>query len=151
MISLEQVKLLDSKVARTIDYVKKVIDENRQLKENLSSYQKRIDELDILVSHFRQDQNRIEDGILSALDRLNQFEGAVETLLSAEGKLQPPVAAESKLPTESKFPAESKAAPVVEVIPSEKLSGVPAMEEDPLPDREISDREDEDSRELDIF
>lgn len=83
MISLEQVKLLEAKVSRTIDYVKKVTEENVLLKGKLDSYQQRIDELEVLILRFKEDQSRIEDGILSALDRLNQFEDAVEKKLSA--------------------------------------------------------------------
>jgi chromosome segregation ATPase len=106
MVSLEQIKLLESKVSRTIDYVKKVTEENRQLKEKLDSYQKRIDDLEGLVLQFKQDQSRIEDGILSALDRLNQFEDALESKfttvskLSTEGTQPPkkPQTAESKPP-----------------------------------------------------
>jgi len=86
MVSLEQVKLLEAKVTRAIDYLKKVTEEKIQLKEKLDSYQKRIDELEILVQRFKEDQGRIEDGILSALDRLNQFEDALENTLSAESK-----------------------------------------------------------------
>jgi len=86
MISLEQVKLLESKVTRTIEYVKKVTEENTFLKGKLDTYQKRIGELEVLIQRFKEDQNRIEDGILSALDRLNQFEDALETTISREGK-----------------------------------------------------------------
>ena len=86
MVSLEQIKLLESKVTRTIDYVNKVTEENKRLKEKLDSYQVRIDELEILILQFKEDQSRIEDGILSALDRLNQFEDAVGTVLSTENK-----------------------------------------------------------------
>jgi len=84
MISLEQVKLLESKVTRTIDHVIKVTDENKQLKGKLDSYQKRIDELEVLIQQFKHEQSRIEDGILSALDRLNQFEDALEAAISSE-------------------------------------------------------------------
>jgi TolA-binding protein len=86
MVSLEQIKLLESKVTKTIDYVKKVTEEKQQLKEKLDSYQKRIDELEVLILQFKQDQNEIEDGILSALDRLNKFEDALESKLSIENK-----------------------------------------------------------------
>ena len=79
MVSLEQVKLLESKVSRTIDYVKKITEEKEFLKGKLDSYQKRIDELEILIQRFRDDQSRIEDGILSALDRLNQLEDAMDS------------------------------------------------------------------------
>jgi len=98
MVSLEQVKLLESKVTNTIEYVKKVTGENIKLKEKLNSYQKRIEELEVLVQQFKENQGRIEDGILSALDRLNQFEDALESKLSNE----------SKLPNENKLPVEDK-------------------------------------------
>ena len=78
MISLEQVRLLESKVTKTIDYVKKVTEENTRLKEKLDSNQKRIDELEVLIQRFRDEQKQIEDRIVSILDRLNQFEDASE-------------------------------------------------------------------------
>jgi len=89
MVSLEQVKLLESKVTNTIEYVKKVTAENTKLKEKLDSYQKRIEELEVLVQQFKENQGRIEDGILSALDRLNQFEDALESKLSIEIESKP--------------------------------------------------------------
>ena len=84
MVTLEQVKLLESKVTNAIDYVKKVTEENSSLKGKLDSYQKRISELEVLIQQFREEQGRIEDGILSALDRLNQFEDALEKTLAEE-------------------------------------------------------------------
>jgi predicted nuclease with TOPRIM domain len=88
MINLEQVKLLESKVAKAIDYVERLTKENTALhrqeaewQAKLESYQKRIDELEVLVTSFKEDQGRIEEGILSALDRLSQFEKAIEKSL----------------------------------------------------------------------
>lgn len=89
MITLEQVRLLESKVTNTIEYVKKVSAENTSLKGKLDSYQKRIGELEVLIQRFREDQSRIEDGILSALDRLNQFEDAIESKLSKNHGVPP--------------------------------------------------------------
>jgi FtsZ-binding cell division protein ZapB len=88
MINLEQVKLLESKVAKAIDYVERLTKENTALRrqeaewqKKMESYQKRIDELEILVTGFKEDQGRIEEGILAALDRLSQFEKAIEKSL----------------------------------------------------------------------
>ena len=108
MVSLEQVKLLETKVTRTIEYVKKVTDENTQLKGKLDSYQKKIDELEVLIQRFRDDQSQIEDGILSALDRLNQFEDALESTLSAESRNSSDTRAAPKKDTREgkKAPAE---------------------------------------------
>jgi FtsZ-binding cell division protein ZapB len=93
MVTLEQVKLLETKVAKAIDYVDHLTGENTMLKEKLSGYQTRIDELEVLIRQFKEDQGRIEGGILSALDRLNQFEDALErgvsSIIPKEDKMVP--------------------------------------------------------------
>ncbi|MDR2758611.1 MAG: cell division protein ZapB [Spirochaetaceae bacterium] len=81
MVTLEQVKLLETKVAKALDFVSQVTGENTLLKEKLDTYQRRIDELEVLIQRFKEDQSRIEEGIISALNRLNQFEDAVEKSL----------------------------------------------------------------------
>lgn len=159
MVSLEQIKLLESKVSKTIDYVKTVTDENRQLKENLDSYQNRIDELEALVLQFKQDQSRIEDGILSALDRLNQFEDALESKLSTESKLsgENKPSGESKPAAESKSQGEPHTAEPAKTAQGKKNQGAAAMPEastpsavTPLPQAEQKNPE-EAGGELDIF
>jgi chromosome segregation ATPase len=82
MVTLEQVKLLETKVARAIEFVNRVTEENTSLKGKLDDCQKRIDEFEVLIQRFKDDQGRIEDGILSALDRLSQFEAAMERSIS---------------------------------------------------------------------
>jgi hypothetical protein len=94
MVTLEQVKLLETKVAKAIDYVNQVSGENSRLRVTLDNYRRRIDELEVLVQQFREDHGRIEKGIISALDRLNQFEDAIEKGLSAAGVV-PAVAPET--------------------------------------------------------
>jgi len=94
MLSLEQVQLLEARVAKAIEYVRRVNDENAVLSSEkagllskLESNQKRLDELEMLVMRFKEDQGRIEDGILAALDRLSQFEEAFESSLSSGSSL----------------------------------------------------------------
>ncbi|HCC37334.1 MAG TPA: cell division protein ZapB [Treponema sp.] len=82
MLTLEQVKLLETKVANTIEYMQRLTAENTALRTKLEVNQRRIDELEVLVTRFKEEQGRIEDGILAALDRLNQFEDAVEKTLA---------------------------------------------------------------------
>ena len=101
MISLEQVLLLETRVAKAIDYVKKVTADNAELvrqKEELvaklEANQKRIDELEVHVMRFKDEQGRIEDGIVAALDRLSQFEEAFENSLKDKPLAAP--AAEKK-------------------------------------------------------
>ena len=108
MVTLEQVKLLDLRVTKAVEYIKKINDENSALKGKLDTYQRRIDDLEVLIRKFKEDQSRIEDGILSALGRLNQFEDALENKFSIE----------NKIPIENKFPA----AAIPETKPENKIS-----------------------------
>ena len=87
MGTLEHVKLLESKVVKAIDFVKRLTEENDQLKDQLDSYQKRVDELEALIQSFKEEQGRIEDGILSALNRLNRFEDAIDKSLSPSASI----------------------------------------------------------------
>ena len=157
MVTLDQVKQLDEKVTRAIEYVKKVTgenvrltEENSRLTEKLDSCQKRIDELEVLVRKFKEDQSRIEDGILSALQRLNQFEDAVEGALSA---VKPASGAETVKP--AKTEAAKPAAPKPETeTPKTVEPELPVETEFSLEENDPEEDEDEalpDSGELDIF
>jgi hypothetical protein len=103
MVTLEQIKLLETKVARAIDIVVRVTGENTRLKSKLENYQKRIDELEVLIRRFKEDQSRIEDGILSALNRLNEFETALESSIAPAKPAEEPVPEKTVVP-EAKSP-----------------------------------------------
>jgi peptidoglycan hydrolase CwlO-like protein len=118
MISLEQVRLLETKVARVIDYVKRVAEENSRLKEKLDSCQKRVDELEVLVQAFKDDQSRIEDGILAALDQLNQVEDAIGSASSPGTETAAPK--ETPAPPARKKPEPAKPEPAKPVPEEEK-------------------------------
>ena len=88
MINLEQIKLLETKVANAIGYIERLSKENADLHQKeaeqqakLGNYQKQIDELEVLIMRFKEDQSKVEDAILAALDRFNQFEEAIEKSL----------------------------------------------------------------------
>ncbi|MDR1588354.1 MAG: cell division protein ZapB [Treponema sp.] len=162
MLTLEQVKLLETKVARAIEYVERVNTDNALLQSKLDAYQKRIDDLEVLVVRFKEDQSRIEDGILAALDRLNQFEDALENKLNPEtrdrqGDKKP--AAET--PAEPEKTASPKAAekkavekPVAEkpTAQNDSLEIFPENDEDDIADPlENSGEKQGETGELDIF
>jgi len=121
MINLEQVKLLESKVAKAIDYIERLTVENASLQQReketqtkLESCQKRIDELDKIVMQFREDHGQIETGILAALDRLSQFEKAMEKSLN-EGKAKTAVKETAHKQQAEKTPKT----PAKETLPAE--------------------------------
>ena len=146
MVSLEQVKLLESKVIGAIDYVKKVTEENTRLKGKLDSNQKRIEELEVLIRQFKEEQSRIEDGILSALDRLNQFEDALESKLSTESKLSAEDSSNSKGSVKDKPIPAAKAVPKKDGPKEKSASG--SIKE---PEASIKEDDSKSGEELDIF
>ncbi|MDR2482252.1 MAG: hypothetical protein LBD08_01320 [Treponema sp.] len=114
MVTLEQIKLLESKIIKAINLVNRLAEENIQLKQ-------RNNELEELAGRLRDEKMRVEAGIVSALERLNQFEDAIERSLSVSAK---PARAETALPgapqaaRQEKPPAHEEAPPAVEAQPS---------------------------------
>jgi chromosome segregation ATPase len=96
MGTLDQVRLLAEKVDKAIAYVKRLQEENVQLREQSESYRQRAEELETLLNDFKEEQERIAEGILSAIERLNEFEDAVEKgLVPVEQPAPPAVKTES--------------------------------------------------------
>jgi len=103
MLSLEQVQLLETKVSKAIEYIQRLTAENSALSgeragllAKLDVNQKRLDELEMLVMRFKEDQGRIEDGIIAALDRLSQFEEAFENSLKDKTTAKKPAVKREK-------------------------------------------------------
>ena len=165
MVTLEQVRLLETKVAKAIDYVKKVTDENALLRGKIDTYQKRIDELEVLVQRFKEDQSRIEEGIISALERLNQFEDAIEKSLStaqtAAGHIEKTAPGETREPETAEAPSEAPetGSPAAENGPVSRIPGDPdsdeaimaALEAEERTAREAAASNRDNTAELDIF
>jgi len=137
MLNLEQVKLLETKIAKAINYVERItkekgsmLQQEAELRAKLEAYQKqeaesraklesyksRIHELEALVARFKDDQGKIEESILSALDRLSQFEKDIEKSL-----LEKPVGAAGVQP---------KKAADMEPVMAELVTNVPESEND---------------------
>ena len=82
MLSLDQIKQLESRVSKAIELMQSLKDENDLLKLELHDRQKRIDELENIVLVFKNDQAKIEEGIINALNHLSAFE---DTVYQSEG------------------------------------------------------------------
>ncbi|MDR2767212.1 MAG: cell division protein ZapB [Treponema sp.] len=149
MVTLEQVKLLESKIVRAIGFVTQVTEENNRLK-------KRNEELEELAARLKDEKARVEEGIISALDRLNQFEDAIGRSISA---------AKTSAGVSGAAPKTQAAAPAVSApaasTPAQTASAAAAPAEKvsaPLPaaytideDSGLEEAEDSDEAELDIF
>ena len=106
MVTLEQIKLLESKLTRAINFVSQLTEENSRLRTQN-------DELEETINALKEEKIRVEEGIVSALGKLNQFEDAIErslgTAASAAKSSPKPVQKESTAPL--KTTAESPVKP----------------------------------------
>jgi predicted nuclease with TOPRIM domain len=159
MISLEQVQLLETRVVQAIEYVERVTAENATLISEkaglltkLEANQKRIDELEVLVMRFKDDQGRIEDGIISALDRLNQFEEAIEkSLKEKQAGASSGEASRSKPAVKSASPARTPVKPKEPQMPEAKEVFFEIPEKETGEDADPPDGDSSADGELDIF
>jgi hypothetical protein len=86
MITLDQIKQLDHKVRKAIDKINTLNSENNMLQEKLGNYQLRIEELEVLIDTFKEDQGEIENGIIEALNQLDILEDNI-VVPEADSKL----------------------------------------------------------------
>ncbi len=126
MLSLDQVRLLENRVEKAVTKIQSLTTENNHLRGQLSSLQSRVAELEGLVRSFKDDQGRIEEGILSALDRLSAFEDSVfhgetsattaqpDVDASADTQIEAPVQPEN-LEISSELAPESLSSNVIDI------------------------------------
>lgn len=74
MITLDQIRGLELKVQRAVAYIAELKEENSLLQKNLEKYRGRIDELEVLINTYKEDQNEIEQGVVNALFHLDKLE-----------------------------------------------------------------------------
>jgi chromosome segregation ATPase len=83
MISLDQVHLLEQKVESAVAKIAQLNAENAALRSKCAELTNALTAKSEQFSSFQQDQNKIEEGILKALNRLNTVESS---LLSNESE-----------------------------------------------------------------
>jgi len=119
MLNLDQVRLLENRVEKAVGRIQSLTAENAHLRSQLSGLQARVGELEGLVRSFRDDQGRIEEGILSALDRLSAFEDSV---FNAEPLPQSPAPVRESQPEIVAEPEEDLLASIESSIQAEIVS-----------------------------
>ena len=158
MLNLDQIKQLEARVSKAIELMQTLKDENDLLKLELHDRQKRIEELENIVLVFKNDQAKIEEGIVNALNHLSAFEDTVyqaanSTAASAVHEAAPE-ARESSVSAAAETQPETSA-PVVteqpEIIAGETAetqfaAAAPEPAVQPVPQESLSQ-----SNQLDIF
>src|SRR5690554_2822463 len=120
MISVEQIRLLESKVQKAVGMLAALQEENRVLKSRLAQYESRIDELEYMIEEFKEDQSEIEQGIISALNKLEGLEAAAKEF---QGN------SEESIPSETSEPSSRPTTSRTRLEPEEARKQVPASAE----------------------
>ncbi len=110
MLSLEQVRALETRVEKAVALIASLKNENAQLRTGLDAAEGRVAELEGLVKEFQEDQVRIEQGIVQALRKLDQFEDVVHAAADHEAsdKLNGSEVKKKETPETEKFSEEGK-------------------------------------------
>jgi FtsZ-binding cell division protein ZapB len=119
MISLEQVRALEARVEKAVSFIATLRAENASLKDGLLEAELRTEaaeartaELEGLIKEFQKDQERIEEGIVQALRKLDAFEDVVHAVAKPAGTTAPePVPAPMPVQTPGKTPGPLPVAP----------------------------------------
>ena len=103
MITLDQVQLLEKKVEMIVSKLSDLQRQNFALQEKNRDLIEQNSILKQKVSSFESDQNKIEQGILKALDRLNSMENTVLNVGSSvtNEQVQPNVSTQENVEQES--------------------------------------------------
>ena len=93
MVTLEQIRQLEAKIQRAVAYIAELKEENLVLSTKLKKCQDRINEFEVLLRDYKENQKEIEQGILNALFHLDQLEDGFAKAPADADKPKEPVAA----------------------------------------------------------
>ncbi|MDR1307327.1 MAG: cell division protein ZapB [Treponema sp.] len=152
MVTLEQIKLLESKIARAIGFVSQVTEENGRLK-------KRNEALEEAIAKLKEEKAKVEEGIVSVLGRLNQFEDAIGRSLAAVKaapgtKAVPAASAPAAAGPAARAEAPAEQPEAASEPPKPAVPSVFTVDEEPgsdPEDEEFSEADTSGEAELDIF
>ncbi|WP_052078360.1 cell division protein ZapB [Spirochaeta lutea] len=161
MISVEQIRLLETKVQQAVSLLANLQEENKTLRTRLSKYEERIDELEFLIEEFKEEQSEIEQGIISALNQLNELSAGhstsepaapeEKTRNTAETPTPPPVQHQTdQQEAEVEEQGDSNAGATLQPEETQDTLGSPEEAGDAYHE-EPAQEPDDDDQELDLF
>ena len=116
MISLEQVLLLEQKVESAVEKIQQLEAENDALRNKCSELTNALSAKSEQLKAYESDQQKIESGIIKAIDRLNSIENSVlkgAGATAAAATVAAPAAAKKPEPVQQ-APAKTEPAPAPE-------------------------------------
>ena len=134
MITLDQVLLLEQKVESAVAKIQQLEAENDALRNKCSELTNALSAKSEQLSSFETDQNKIEQGIRKALDRLNTIENSVlKEAGQLQGNTQPQVTAK---PVAAVAPSTQSFETMKSVV---QETPVQPVVEEPAPEQEEED------------
>ena len=100
MLSLEQIKRLESRVYKAVELIKALKEDNSILKSELKSANERVEELEQIISDYRNNQLEIEQGIVKAIKQLDDIDSITDNLEADEPDLSEIIDSETELDEE---------------------------------------------------
>lgn len=133
MISLDQVLLLEQKVESAVEKIKQLEGENAALRNKCSELTNALSAKSEQLKAYESDQQKIESGIIKAIDRLNSIENSVlkgAGATAAAATVAAPAAAKKPEPVQQ-APAKTEPAPAPEapVEPQMNFDSMDTVEE----------------------
>ena len=133
MISLDQVLLLEEKVESAVEKIQQLEAENDALRNKCSELTNALSAKSEQLKAYESDQQKIESGIIKAIDRLNSIENSVlkgAGATAAAATVAAPAAAKKPEPVQQ-APAKTEPAPAPEapVEPQMNFDSMDTVEE----------------------
>ena len=100
MLSLEQIKRLESRVYKAVELIKALKEDNSILKSELKSANERVEELEQIISDYRNNQLEIEQGIVKAIKQLDDIDSITDNLEADEPDISGIIDSETELDEE---------------------------------------------------
>ena len=131
MITLDQVLLLEQKVESAVAKIQQLEAENDALRNKCSELTNALSAKSEQLSSFETDQNKIEQRIRKALDRLNTIENSVlKAAGQLQGNTQPQVTAKPVAAVAPSTQSFETMKPVVQETPVQPVVEEPAPEQE---------------------
>lgn len=136
MVTLDQVLALQEKVEGAVAKISRLESENKSLRARCDDLAGQLASKAEQLSSFENDQNKIESGLLKALDRLNAIENAALQAAPQAQRRQPE---QPPQPRAQSAPRHAPPAPAQEAAPRQESAQEAAPRSAPVGARDESD------------
>jgi hypothetical protein len=153
MLSLEQIRRLENRVYKAVELLKAMKEDNNILKSELTSANERVEELEQIISDYRNNQLEIEQGIVKAIQQLDDID-SIDDDSSSKNSEEPVLSAAISTetdPVQENFPIEIEEESSIPVTTDIISNSNTEETTETVAEAESESIHDENSQQLDIF